>query len=365
MPVSSQHKVYIPNSSRDNQYLLAEFPLTDAILARFGAPLTDQAEPFKDFYLQLSKIFFELSDQAGLRNVHLIANGKTPVVRFHTEAYTLQTAEQILFFYNPAYHEAQNCFFEPEVKARKISLLFLATDANIRAHAADFHNKVRDLLQRFTAEVNSSELKIKVRDHQHLTYDLFAKQKGVKDSYGYKLRSLDARYKARGCELPAEHSALTYAIINLPLSRYVKEQVITDPKSDRPFTALYQFIQDQFVSATDAEKLTHKALLANGLLPLVRNSKFDKMNSGKELQMIGFDSNDTAGQLIADWDDANLVESVQLIIFATKEDFTDMGYGKFMNQVEAAMRRFAKGVNLKTERDDLVIRFHQHISYHL
>lgn len=365
MPVSSQHKVYIPTSSRDNQYLLAEFSLTDAILARFGAPMVDSQEPYKEFYLQLGKIFFELADQAGLRNVHLIANGKTPVVRFHSEAYTLQTAEQILFFYNPAYHEAQNSFFNPAEKARKISLLFLATDANIRANAAEFHNKVRALLQRFSDEINSPELKIKVRDHQHLTYDLFAKSKGVKESYGYKLRSLDARYKARNCELPSEHSALTYVIINLPLSRYIKEQVQIDVKSDRPYTALYQHIQDQFVEATSLNKLTHRAVLANGLLPLVRNSKFDKMSSGKELQMIGFDPSISEGQLIADWDDSNLVESAQLIIFANKDDYTDMGYGRFMNQVETALRRFAKGVNLNPERDDLLIRFHQHISYHL
>lgn len=365
MPVSSQHKVYIPNSSRDNQYLLAEFPLTDAILARFGAPLTDQAEPFHDFYLQLSKIFFDLSDQAGLRNVHLIANGKTPVVRYHTESYTLQTAEQILFFYNPAYHEAQNSFFESAVKARKVSLLFLATDATIRSNAADFHSKVCALLHRFSDEINSPELKIKVRDHQHLTYDLFAKQKGAKESYGYKLRSLEARYKARGCELPTEHSALTYAIINLPLSRYIKEQVTIHAKSDRPYTELYQLIQDQFSEATSINKLTHRAVLANGLLPLVRNSKFDKMSTGKELQMIGFDTSISEGQLIVDWDDTNLVESVQLIIFATQEDYTDMGYGRFMNQVETALRRFAKGVNLNPDRDDLLVRFHQHISYHL
>ncbi len=37
---------------------------------------------------------------------------------------------------------------------------------------------------------------MKLRDHQHLSYDLFARQKGCNDSYGYKLRDLEKRYEA-------------------------------------------------------------------------------------------------------------------------------------------------------------------------
>ncbi|EHR40438.1 hypothetical protein AJE_12074 [Alishewanella jeotgali KCTC 22429] len=361
MPVSSQHKVYLPASARDNQYLLAEFVLSDELVARYPASSTDT--PYLALYQALSQKLFELADQFGLRNVHLIANGKTPVVRFHQEAYVLQTAEQILFFYNPSYHEAQHSFYDAKVRARKISLLFLATEQPLRSNAAAFHQQVTTLLTELRNRLALAELKIKVRDHQHLTYDLFAKAKGSKESYGYKLRSIDARYKARQAELPA-HSALTYVIVNLPLSRRLKEQVKLDLHSSSPYLPLYQHIADHFVSACQQEKLQHLAVLANGLLPLVRNSQFDKSSQGTELQMIGFDPSAKQGQLVSDLQGDKLVEMMQLIIFATPDDQTDMGYGRFMNEVESALRRFAKAVNLQPERDDLTVRFHQHISYH-
>lgn len=361
MPVSSQHKVYLPAQARDNQYLLAEFVLTDELLAAF--PANDAAKPYEHFYQQLAQQFFELADAAQLHNVHVIANGKTPVVRFHQEAYVLQTAEQILFFYNPTYHEAQHSFYDGSVRARKISLLFLATEQPLRSNAAKFHQQVTTVLQQLLTKLNATALKVKIRDHQHLTYDLFGKAKGSKESYGYKLRSIDARYKARQCELPA-HSALTYVIVNLPLSRRVKEQVKLDLQSSNPYLPLYQKVSDSFVSACQPEQLKHLAVLANGLLPLVRNSQFDKSSHGQELQMIGFDPSATTGQLISDLQGEKLVEMMQLVIFATPDDQTDMGYGRFMNEVETALRRFAKALNLQPERDDLTVRFHQHISYH-
>lgn len=361
MPVSSQHKVYLPAEARDNQYLLAEFVLTDELLAAF--PGSDTNKPYDNFYQQLAQHFFALTDAAQLYNVHVIANGKTPVVRFHQEAYVLQTAEQILFFYNPAYHEAQHSFYDGSVRARKVSLLFLATEQPLRSHAAKFHQAVSSVLQQLPSKLKTAALKIKIRDHQHLTYDLFAKAKGSKESYGFKLRSIDARYKARQCELP-KHSALTYVIVNLPLSRRLKEQVKLDLQSPQPYLPLYQKVSDSFVSACQPEHLKHLAVLANGLLPLVRNSQFDKSSHGQELQMIGFDPNASSGQLISDLQGDKLVEMMQLIIFATPGDQTDMGYGRFMNQVESALRRFAKNVDLQPERDDLTVRFHQHISYH-
>lgn len=361
MPVSPQHKVYLPAHARDNQYLLAEFVVTDELVAAF--PASDAAKPYDTFYQQLSQRFFALADNANLHNVHMIANGKTPVVRFHQEAYVLQTAEQILFFYNPSYHEAQHSFYDATIRARKISLLFLATEQPLRSNAAKFHQQVSAVIQQFIAALPVAALKVKIRDHQHLTYDLFAKAKGSKESYGYKLRSIDARYKARQAELPA-HSALTYVIINLPLSRRLKEQVAIDLQSSAPYLPLYQKVSDSFVSACQPEQLNHLAVLANGLLPLVRNSQFDKSSHGAELQMIGFDPSASSGQLISDLQGDKLVEMMQLIIFATPDNQTDMGYGRFMNEVENALRRFAKALELQPERDDLTVRFHQHISYH-
>ena len=101
---SSLHKVYIPQTAKDNQYLLAELHVSEALLAQYA----DQANCYKE----LGQLFFTLCQQAGLRHVSFIANDKLPVVRYHTEAFSFQTQDQILFFYNPRYHEAQQSFID-------------------------------------------------------------------------------------------------------------------------------------------------------------------------------------------------------------------------------------------------------------
>ena len=84
MAFSTQHKVYIPDTAKHSQYLLAEFQLSQAFFACYP----DEAS----CYRQLSQLFFKLTDAAGLTNVHFIANDKMPVVRFNTEAFCLSNS---------------------------------------------------------------------------------------------------------------------------------------------------------------------------------------------------------------------------------------------------------------------------------
>lgn len=355
MSLSHQQKVYIPKEARTNQYITAEIKVTDELL--------NQYSDYHTCYQTLSRLIFNLAEQHDLRNVHVITNDKLPVVRYHTEAYCFQTAEQILFFYNPAYHEAQNLFTLDNYRARKLRIVFLATGDDIRSNSARFHTKVRELLDELLPVLPITGLKVKVRDHQHLSYDLFAKSKGNKETYGYKLRAIAPRYKARKCELPDNISSLTYVTVSLPLSRKLKQGLL--PESATDFTPLYQHLEDCFLNAARQKQLTRLAMIANGLTPLVRNSKFDKQDSTTEVQMIGFDPNATEQQLIRRWDAEHLVEAAHFTIVAGAKDCDDSGYGRFMNNVEAALKAFATEIGIDPEREDLVIRFHQHISYQL
>lgn len=116
MSLSHQQKVYIPKEARTNQYITAEIKVTDELL--------NQYPDYQSCYQTLSRLIFNLAEQHDLRNVHVITNDKLPVVRYHTEAYCFQTTEQILFFYNPAYHEAQNLFSQENYRARKLRIVF-------------------------------------------------------------------------------------------------------------------------------------------------------------------------------------------------------------------------------------------------
>lgn len=352
MTSHNPHRVYIPTNARANQYLLAEFKPDAAFYQQFDS--TEQA------YQQLAQQLFSLAEAHGLRNVQLIANDKLPVVRFHQEAYSLQTEKQILFFYNPKYHEAQGLFFTPGYRARKIRAVFLATGEDLRAQAAAFHMAVVQLLQQWQQQLPGMPA-IKLRDHQHLSYDLFAKQKGHKESYGYKLRGLYPRYRARQCTLPDEHSEITYVTVTLPLTRAIKQQLLSSDASD--FALLYQQLQQKFVSACAGKKLDRLAMVANGLTPVVRSSKWDQTEHNSELQKVSFNPKCTQPQLLTFCQADKLVDTVHFIVVADTDDNTEFGYGRFMNQVEQAVRSFATGLQLAPERQDLMLRFYQHISY--
>ncbi|MBT1445727.1 DUF3083 family protein [Shewanella sp. JM162201] len=352
MSFNHQQKVYLPTDARTNQYITAEIKLTDALLSQYPDYLS--------CYQALARQFFELADRHNLRNVHVIANDKLPVVRFHTEAYCLETEQQVIFFYNPRYHEAQNLFARADYRTRKIRFLFLAVGDELRANSASFHTQVQGLLAEFAPKL-ALEQPIKVRDHQHLTYDLFARAKGNKKTYGFKLRGIPQRYKARGCALPDDVSALSYVTVTLPLGRRLKQRLGNESLGD--YTKVYTRLQDSFKKAVLDHNFKRAAMVANGLLPLVRNSKFDRLSTDKGVQMLGFDPSAAEPQFLSHWSGTNLVETAYFVIAAGKEDHTDAGFGRFLNEVEDALRQFATDIDLDGERQDLVVRFHQHISY--
>lgn len=350
----SLNKVYISTKAKANQYILAEIKVTDELLAQYP--------DYESCFRPLSRKVFSLAEKHGLRNVHVITNDKLPVVRFSYESYCFQTNEQILFFYNPDYHEGQDSFFKINYRPRKIRLLFLATDVDIRANAATFHSEVIGLLNELLPTLPVENLKYVIRDHQSLSYDLFAREKGYKETYAYKLNAVDQRYKVRNVELPADHSAVTFAKISIPLTRKLKKRVLPDGENE--FSPLYAWLEEQFKLAAASKKITRLAILANDLTPIVRNSKYDQHENTNELQLVGFDPVSTEDQFISSWNGDNLAASINLILVASKEDRVDSGYGRFMNHVEEILRKFASSIGLAPERDDLIVRFHQHISYH-
>ncbi|ABE55649.1 conserved hypothetical protein [Shewanella denitrificans OS217] len=353
MSVSRQKKVYIPTTARKNQYITVGFPLTEAILAAFpDAP---------SCYEALSQIVFKLADEHELINVHVIANDKLPVVRYHSESYCFPTSEQLRIFYNPAYHEARQLHTTPDFTARKFRVVFLATGGDIRVNSAAFHAKVQHFVEQLKPLLPVQNVPIKVRDHQHLSYDFFAKAKGNKETYGYKLRAIDSRYHARECNLPDNHSALCYVTISMPVNRQILSQF--KAAQDADYGNLYQSISQAFIDAAQSKQLSRVAMVANGLTPLVRNSKYEKLQTTAESQMIGFDPNAEAPAPITHWDSSKLVDSIKFAIVASKSDVTDEGYGRFMNQVEEALQSFTSSLNLDRERVDMILRFHQHISY--
>ncbi|MEG3760020.1 DUF3083 family protein [Pseudoalteromonas carrageenovora] len=354
MANSTQHRVYIPTNARANHYLLAE--------------LTPNEDFYKNFsnsdccYERIARQLFACCDEYELHNVHLLANDKLPVVRFHDESYQLETQKQMLFFYNPRYHEAHKVYYAKGEKSKKIRLLFLATGDDLRANSAHFHNKVLKVLNHLQGHLFLNQPQFKLRDHQHLTYDLFAKEKDNKESYGYKLRSLYPRYQSRHCNIPDTHAEMTYVTFSIPVSRAIKTQ-FQALINNNDYAKFYDYFEDSFKKACITNKLSHGAMVANGALPIVRNSKIDKNESNCEIQKLSFNTQDNQLDLKSFYQSDKLVETLHFVIVATDKDKHEIGYGRFMNQVEKTIHTMSSELSINKERQDLSVRFFQHISY--
>ncbi|WP_394132645.1 DUF3083 family protein [Shewanella maritima] len=353
MSVSRQKKVYLPTTTRKNQYITVGFPLTDEFLAQYSS--------LEDCYQAFAKLVFQLAEKHELYNVHVVTTDKLPVVRYHAEAYCFSTEEQLRFFYNPAHHEAQRVHAKADYRAKKLKVVFLATGNELRSQSASFHKKVKDFTQALIPQLPVEIVAPKIRDHQHLSYDFFAKNKGNKETYGYKLGKLDSRYERRDCQLPEDVSSLNYALVSLPISRSIKEQIFKPGEIDHSDS--YQSLCDKFIQAAKSKQLNKLAVFTNGKVPLVRNSKYEQLQDTNEFQMVGFDPNDTEVEPICQWQGDEVAEVLRFVIVAGKENVVDQGYGRFMNQVEETLRKFVGDFELDKQNMDLIVRFHQHLSY--
>jgi len=370
MPVSrtrsTQHKVYIPASVRENQYLLAKFTLTDELIAKVAGKIDENTDmPYQAFYQKLSTIFFDICNEFNIESCHLVANDKFTRVRYSPEKLTAQTEQQILFLYNPKYHYNQNTYFDGNKKARKISLVFLTNSDDIRADAAQLHQKVSQALAKFISEVGLDENSVRVCDHQHLTYDLFAKEKGISGSQTHKLRPIPVRYKSSDVELPTQSDALSYVTVELPISKRIKQLVDIDENADEPYGALYNLLADAFIHSAKKHELKNGAVIANGLVPFVRTSDDDVVVTNGELQKLGFNPETSSGGYTCKWAANRLVDSAQLIYIASNKNQTSHGHGKFLSQVEKALRSMAEKLEYVNDKEELKVRFHQHIAYNI
>lgn len=370
MPISrmrnSQHKVYIPSSVRENQYLLAKFTLTDELINNIAGEIdTQSAQPYQVFYQKLSALFFDICNELQIDSCHFVGNDKFTRVRYSPEKITAQTDEQIVFLYNPRYHTSQNAFFDGAKKARKISLVFLTNSDDIRADAPALYQKVTKAIQEFSNKTGLAKNSIRVCDHQHLTYDLFAKEKGETGTQTHKLRPISVRYKAANVDIAPLANALTYVTVELPISKRIRQLVDIDTNSDKPYNSLYNYIADAFISASKHYDLNNGAVIANGLVPFVRTSDDDIVVANGELQKLGYNPEDETYGYTCKWSADKLVDSAQLIFIASNKNQTNIGHGKFLSQVEKSLRAMAEKLDYITDKEELKVRFHQHIGFNL
>ncbi|MDP2560114.1 DUF3083 family protein [Psychrobium sp. 1_MG-2023] len=358
------HKVYISNNSRDNQYLLANIDITDELILSIDPEFSlDNPQPYKTFYKQIRNKLFSLCQKHEVTNVNYLANGKTPMVRFNYEAEAIETEDKVIFFYHPKFHQSQKYFYDFDKRVKRISILFLANGEEIRSNAASFHQQVSNVLTDLSAHFKLSEGTIRIRDHQHLTYDLLGQTKDRANTQAHKFRPMHVRYHANDVELPETHRALTYVIADVSINAKIRKLANVDYDAPAPYNPLYTMITDTFVMAMKANNLQNGAVIANGLTPLVRFSTNEEVSVNKGCQMLGYDPAQSGGGIISKWNPDEFVDTVRLVFMATDNDCTDRGYGKYVNQITKVLETIADKLEVDAQSEQLMVRVHQHIAY--
>lgn len=361
---SAQNKVYLPASARENQYMLARFNVTDELVEKFADKINnDSDKPYQQFYETLAEIFFKITDDLGIESGKFVANDKFVRVRYCEEEITPQTDQQILFLYNPRYHNSQKMYFDATKRAKKFRLIFLANGDSVRLDAAKFHQKVAKAIALFADKVGIEKSRVRVCDHQHLTFDVFAKDKGIKGTQTHKFRALSDRYAVDNFDLPERIEPLTYAVVDMAVNRRIKQLAAIDKTQEQPYAEFYQKVTDTLFDAAKQQKLTNATVVANSLVPIIRFSEDEKIfEDGELLRMEYNPANNKSGFQFA-WDGAKQANKIQFVFVATKENRTNHGYGKFYSQIENALRIFADKFEYVEEKEELKVRFHQHLGY--
>ena len=141
------------------------------------------------------------------------------------------------------------------------------------------------------------------------------------------------------------------------------QQVEIDSSSHDPYNPLYTYLTDVFTMAAKQYNLNNGDLIANGLVPIVRYSIHEIVSRVGELQMLGYNPAQSPCGIVSKWNASELSDSIQLVFVATPENNTEHGFGRFLNQIEQAMRLMAVELDIEASKDEIMIRFHQHIAY--
>jgi len=358
----TSEKVYVPANARDNHYVIAEMPLTDELIDLVGEVVDLSTEqPYQKFYQKLAKMAFDVVEDGNIEHANFVANNRLVRVRNSDEQQVLHTDKQSFFFYSPMHNSTFKGYFDGAVRSNKVKFLFLATGENLRENAAGFHQKVLKAVSVLSQKIGLKTGALKVRDHQHITYDIFAREKGNKESISHTFREISTRYQHQNVVVDDNSTAVTYAVVSVPMTRRLLKGTEIDYDSNKPFEQLYTKISQAFTLANKKHQLSHAAMIANGLAPIVRFDENAATTVNGDIISLGYNPRHESRDISSQWQGGKLVDTIRLVFFATDFDETHKTYGKFVNQVTQAVATIADELNWKKDHDYMLMRFNQQL----
>lgn len=359
---SAQNKVYIPANNRENQYLLIEFELSELNIASLMTSKGLDSNALAQFYLDFKQSFFQCCKLNGISNAMFVAKDKLVRVRFGEESQVIETGEQLIVFYDPKRHQGFKACYDKEQLVSKLVLAVFATGEDIREQAVLLHQKATQMVADLSEAVGQAANLFKVRDHQHITYELYAAEKGMKKTTTHGLRFVPERYQQQSLILPDDTKHQGYVVATLPIPMFLIEEAENNISAEQPYQALYKSIVRTLTDVSDEEEINKLAVMANGCQPIVRSNQNEQIQVSDELVYLSF-GDDEDQEYIADWNATNLVDSVSLVFKPTQEDVKHSSFGRYMNRVNQVLKLMGKVMGLEPEHNDVMVRFHQNTQY--
>lgn len=350
---SQSQKLYLPSNSRENQYFLLEIPTS--VISKDINHLG---------LIELKNRFFECCKEYGIRNGLFVANDKLVKVRYGEENNVLMTNMQCLVSYSPTQYFGFHSYIEPDVKVSKIAFVVLASGNDIRSQAVNLHSKVTAMLADFASEIEVAVELFKLRDFQHITYDLFAPEKGHKKTVTHGFRSVITRYNQQGLIIPKEHKSHHFVVVKVPIgielaNKFEQSQIGFE------YTSLYKQLSKSIKNALEAQSLHQAALVANGKQPFVSINDEEFELESDEIVKLGFDSNVKDQRYLCLFDSKVLVDYIHIVVSATSDDDFQSSYAPFVKRVHNAILSLTEVLHIEPSRDVITCRFFQHLKYSL
>lgn len=358
----ASEKVYVPANARDNHYIIAEMPLTDKLIELIGEEVDLSSEqPYQSFYQKLAKLAFDVIEECNIEHANFVANSRLVRVRNSDEQQVLHTDKQSFFFYNPKHNSTFKGYFDGAIRSNKVKFLFLATGESLRENAAKFHQKVFNAVNIISQRIGLEQDELKVRDHQHITYDIFAREKGSRESITHTFREISTRYLQQDVVVEGDYSAVTYAVVSVPMTRRLLKGTTIDYENNKPFALLYEKIYQAFTESNKKHQIKHATMIANGLSPIVRFDESESTIVNGDIISLGYNPANESGEVSCQWHGEKLVDTVRLVFFATDFDESHKTYGKFVNQVMHSIEMMAETLSWKKDKDYMLMRMNQQL----
>lgn len=361
---SAQNKVYIPANNRENQYLLVEFDLSEQIIAQLMSVKGLDQTALAGFYLDFKQHFFQFCKLNGIDNAMFVAKDKLVRVRFGEESQLIETAEQLIVFYDPKRHKGYKASYDKAQLVSKIVLAVFATGDEIRQQAVNLHRKTKQMIKELAQALGQDCDLFKVRDHQHITYELYAAEKGDKKTQTHGLRFVPTRYNQQSLNLPENTKHHGYVVANVPIPMHLIEQAERNISVEQPYQALYKSIARTLTDVAAEHEINKLAVMANGRQAIVRTNQNEQIQVSDELVYLAF-GEDEDQEYLADWNPTNLVDTVSLVFKPTLAETLDQSFGRYMTKLNQVLKQMCQVMGIEAERENVMVRFHQNTQYQL